>query len=400
MNDPHHSRFGWLNSTILGIGLASLLSDVGHEMATAVMPGLLASLGVGSAVLGLIEGLADAVASFAKLGSGWYSDRLSTAQALGRGGLLPHRLGHGQLRPGDAVVAHSAGPGRRLAGTRGPLAGPQQPAGRSHDRSDLRPGVRLRAGDGQPRRGDRSDFGPGTGGDDRHPADAGADADSRRRSSLVVWLLVRERPHTAQPHLKFWHSLGTLPHEFRRYLVGMGIAGLAGFSNTLLILWAIQAWTPRLGRTRCDAVGDGVLHRLQRRLHGLVLRQRRAGRPFSQAMGAGRGLCPSRGAGRGPEFGRLGDLAVRRGFAFAGVYMGVWETLESSTAATLLPKERRGVGFGVLATVNGIGDFASSSLVGLLWTVTPVAAMSLVAATALIGAAVILTTHPQLPRKT
>ena len=50
------SRSRWLNRSVLGIGLASLFSDVGHEMATTAMPALLVSLGASSALLGLIEG--------------------------------------------------------------------------------------------------------------------------------------------------------------------------------------------------------------------------------------------------------------------------------------------------------------------------------------------------------
>jgi MFS family permease len=67
---------------VLGIGLASLFSDVGHEMATTAMPALLASLGAGSAILGLIEGTADGLSSFAKLLSGVYSDRLRHRKPL------------------------------------------------------------------------------------------------------------------------------------------------------------------------------------------------------------------------------------------------------------------------------------------------------------------------------
>jgi len=33
-----------------------------------------------------------------------------------------------------------------------------------------------------------------------------------------------------------------------------------------------------------------------------------------------------------------------------------------------LPAESASMGFGVLATVNGVGDFVSSFVVGLLWT--------------------------------
>jgi MFS family permease len=75
-------RLKWLNSTVLGIGLASLCSDVGHEMATAAMPALLATMGASSAALGLIEGLADGLSSFAKLLSGAYSDRLQRRKPL------------------------------------------------------------------------------------------------------------------------------------------------------------------------------------------------------------------------------------------------------------------------------------------------------------------------------
>lgn len=72
----------WLNSTILGVGIASLFSDVGHEMATTALPALLATLGGASATLGIIEGLADGLSSFAKLFSGLYSDRLEKRKPL------------------------------------------------------------------------------------------------------------------------------------------------------------------------------------------------------------------------------------------------------------------------------------------------------------------------------
>ena len=39
------------NPGVLGIGLGSLLSDTGHEMATAALPGFLRSLGAPAAAL-------------------------------------------------------------------------------------------------------------------------------------------------------------------------------------------------------------------------------------------------------------------------------------------------------------------------------------------------------------
>ena len=46
----------WVTRTVLGIVLATFLSDFSHEMCTAVLPLYLATLGLGPAALGLIEG--------------------------------------------------------------------------------------------------------------------------------------------------------------------------------------------------------------------------------------------------------------------------------------------------------------------------------------------------------
>jgi len=56
---------GWLNRNVVGMGLTSLLSDAGHEMATAVMASFLAVLGapvfLSSAVVGLLWSFSPAV---------------------------------------------------------------------------------------------------------------------------------------------------------------------------------------------------------------------------------------------------------------------------------------------------------------------------------------------------
>jgi len=76
-------------------------------------------------------------------------------------------------------------------------------------------------------------------------------------------------------------------------------------------------------------------------------------------------------------------------FGFSGLYMGVWETVESATAATMLPDRSRGSGFGLLATVNGLGDLVSSAAVGFLWAVSPAAAMGFVIVSSIAGAGII-----------
>ena len=86
----------------------------------------------------------------------------------------------------------------------------------------------------------------------------------------------------------------------------------------------------------------------------------------------------------GTSFAKFGVV-----FGFSGLYMGVWETVESSSAATYLPGPVRGAGFGTLATVNGIGDLASSAVVGALWAISPALAMATVIACSLVGAGIV-----------
>lgn len=67
---------GWLNRTVIGTGITSALGDFCYETTTVILPGFLAVLGLPAAVLGTIEGIADAVASFTKMISGFIADKL------------------------------------------------------------------------------------------------------------------------------------------------------------------------------------------------------------------------------------------------------------------------------------------------------------------------------------
>ena len=59
---------------MLGIGLASLFSEWGHEAASAILPAFLASLRAPAAALGVIEGVSDGLSSFSNLAGGWIAD--------------------------------------------------------------------------------------------------------------------------------------------------------------------------------------------------------------------------------------------------------------------------------------------------------------------------------------
>src|ERR1039457_5583398 len=78
----------WLNRTVLGIGVASLFSDWSHEIATTVLPAFLASMGAAAAWLGVIEGVADGLSSFAKMASGFYTDKLQRRKPIAVVGYL------------------------------------------------------------------------------------------------------------------------------------------------------------------------------------------------------------------------------------------------------------------------------------------------------------------------
>lgn len=72
-----------LPRTVKALAAVSLFTDASSEMIYPLLPAFLtATLGVGAAWVGVIEGAADAVASLLKLASGWWSDRLPRRKPL------------------------------------------------------------------------------------------------------------------------------------------------------------------------------------------------------------------------------------------------------------------------------------------------------------------------------
>ena len=79
----------WLTPGVRGIGAASLLSDLGHEVPTALLPSLLTTtLGAPASALGRIEGLADGLAGVARLGGGALADDPDRRRAVAVGGYI------------------------------------------------------------------------------------------------------------------------------------------------------------------------------------------------------------------------------------------------------------------------------------------------------------------------
>lgn len=117
-------------------GATSFFNDTATEMAYWILPAFLTSIGAGPAALGLIEGIAESVTSFAKLASGYWSDKVSRRKPIVVAGYavanavkpllalttswiqvlfirFADRLAKGvRGAPRDVMVAESAAPGR------------------------------------------------------------------------------------------------------------------------------------------------------------------------------------------------------------------------------------------------------------------------------------------------
>lgn len=77
----------WLTPGVRGIGIASFLADLGHEVPTSLFPSLLIStLGASATILGLVEGLADGLAGLTRLIGGPLADGVARRRRTAIGG--------------------------------------------------------------------------------------------------------------------------------------------------------------------------------------------------------------------------------------------------------------------------------------------------------------------------
>jgi len=394
----------WLNRNVIGMTITSLLSDLGHEMATAILPAFLAILGISPAVLGAIEGIADATSSFVKLGTGWLSDRLGHRKAITVGGYA--LTGASQaifaLANGWGIVLLGRVVGWFGRGIRGPLrdamlADSVQPAARGKAFGFHRAGDTLGAVLGPLLAVALIPI--------LHARFVG-DASRAFRvvflltaipglaSALVFALVVRERRRAPNHTLRFWTAIRSMPTRLRRALVGVGIFGLGDFSHTLIILAGIQLLTPTLGTVKAASVA-GLLYVLHNITYALApfpvgALSDRIGRRALLTGGYVLGAVVSLTLGLMLARGDGGWIGLAVVFALAGIMLGIEDTLEGAMVADFAPTEVRGTAYGVLGTVNGIGDLVSSVLVGALWTLHPLWGFGYATAMMALGAAMVL----------
>jgi MFS family permease len=384
----------WMTRGVVGIGLSSLFSDWGHEAATAILPAFLASLGAPAVVLGIIEGVSDGLSSVAKLAGGFLADHPRLRKPAGIVGYLATAvttflyafarswpfllllralgwMGRGERGPSrDTLLADSVPPGQggrafgfeRAMDSLGAVLGPLCATAllgvlgaRGVLRWTLLPGA---------------------------------------AAAVAFAFLVppgRGHDHHAAAEIQTMRArFAQLPKSFWHFLAGVFAHGIGDFAPTLFILRASEILAPRLGAARAATVSVALYT-----FYNLV----KAAAAYPAGALADR--IDKRGllamgylvsavtcAGFILERPTLPMLVVL--FGLAGVHGGVEQSLEKSTVAELLPRAVRGSGFGVLATVNGIGDMVSSAAVGALWSaVGPAAGFLYAGAFALLGAALV-----------
>ena len=383
----------WLNRTVLGIGLASLCSDWSHEIATTLLPTFLATMGAAAVWLGVIEGVSDGLSSLAKLASGFYTDRLRRRKGIAVAGYVVTALGTSAFglasNAWHVLLARTTawlGRGGRTPVRKALLAAAvtQDSYGRAFGFERMMDTV-------------GAVIGPATALallallDHDYPILFALTLVPGLAAAALMAFVVREQARTAVGHIRFGASLRELPAAFRRLLVAVGLFGLGDFAHTMLILFAVQSLTPGLGAVTAASLGAGLylLHNLLYAAFAMLAGWLADHFDKRRVLATGYLLAAVMGVAIVALPPNLWTLTLV--FALGGVYVAIEETLEDSLCAELVPPSQHGMAFGTLATVNGIGDFASSIVVGLLWTTLGTsAAFGYSAALAACGAALVL----------
>jgi MFS family permease len=362
---------GWLTPGVAGIGTASLLADVGHEIPTALLPSLLTStLGAPASALGLIEGVSDGLAGLARFGGGALADDPARRRTIAVGGysataILAAGTGAatamwqvGLLRAGAwaarglrvparnallADVVHPTAYGRaygfeRAMDNLGAIIGPLLAIGlvaavgtRWAIGLSVLPGLLAAGAIIYAIR--------------RTPA-------PRSRERVPIRLQVRPVLHG---------GLG-------RLFAGVSAFELGNCAATLLILRATELLEPGHGQDMATTIALGlyVTYNAAATLTSLA-----AGR-VSDRRSARVALVFGVAAFAIAYLGFSRDVAdwwaLVPWFLAAGVGIGFVEAAEHAAVAGAAPTQLRGSAFGLLAGVQSLGNLAASAIAGLLWS--------------------------------
>jgi MFS family permease len=384
----------WLTRGVAGIGTASLLADVGHEIPTALLPSLLtATLGAPAAALGVIEGISDGLAGTARFVGGALADDPARRRSVAVGGYTSTAAL--AALTGAATAVWQVGILRAAAWT---ARGLRVPA-RNALLADVVPAAAYGRAYGFERMMDNlgAIFGP--------LLALGLVAAVGVRTAvglsvipglLAAAAIVYAIRHTPKPQSRQRVPLRIRVRPVLRGELGRLMGAVAAFeagnvAATLLILRATELLTPDHGNKTATTLALALytLYNVAATVASLP-----AGR-LADGLGtrgpvlvlvSGTMLFLGAYLGFAVTNANLAVLAVP--FIAAGIAIGCVETAQHSAVASLAPAEVRGSAFGLLATIQAAGNVSASAIAGILWTaVSPRAAFLYLAAWMLLAAA-------------
>ena len=361
----------WLTRGVAGIGGASLLADLGHEVPTALLPGFLTStLGAPAAALGLIEGIADGCAGVARFGGGALADDPERRRRSALGGYTATAVLSSLI--GATTAAWQVGILRAGAWS---ARGLRVPA-RNALLADVVPANSY----GRAYGFERSMDNLGAIGGPLLALGLVAVVGTRRAILLsvipgllatlaIVYAISATKRPTEQhrPPLRF-QLRAVLKGRLRPIFLGISAFEVGNAAATLLILRATELLTPSHGHDSTTKIALGLYVGYNAAAAIFSVPGGHFGDKKSHLTILAAGVACFGIAYAGMAFAGASILLLAVLFATAGIAIAFVETAEHAVVAEHAPTALRGSAFGALATAQALGNFAASTIAGLLWT--------------------------------
>jgi MFS family permease len=386
-------KLAWLTPGVRGIGSASFLADLGHEIPTALLPSLLSSsLGASAAALGILEGVADGMAGIARLAGGTLADDPQRRRATAIGGYTSTAVLSALIGVTNAVwqvgllrIAAWTSRGLRVPARNALLADvvPAEAYGRAY-------------------------------GFERAMDNLGAIGGPLAALGLVALVGVRWAillsvipgllatlailyaiRHIPQPKNRERTPLRlqirpVLRGQLGQVLIGVAIFEMGHVAATLLILRATQLLTPGLGENTATQIALGlyVAYNVAATVASIPAGQLGDRLGSIGVLTVGVALFFLAYVGFAVETSSLFILAPA--FMVAGVAIGCVETSQHAAVASFASPSVRGSAFGLLAAVQSFGNIVASAVAGILWTAfSPTVAFSYIAVWSIVAVIVL-----------
>ena len=345
----------WLNRGVAGIGGASLLADLGHEVPTALLPSFLTStLRPPAAALGLIEGVADAAAGVARFAGGALADDPVRRRRVAVGGYTA-----------TAVLSSAVG-----------LATSAWQVGVLRTGAWVARGIRVPA-----RNALLADIVPANAygrayGFERAMDNLGAIGGPLLAIGLVAAVGVRtaillsvipgllatlailyairatSRPRDQERQPLRFQLRPVLRGQLGRLFVGITAFEVGNVAATLLILRATEALVPAHGQDNATKIALGLYATYNAAATVASIPGGRLGDRRGTLIVLALGIACFALAYTGLAFAVSAIAVLALWFILAGIGIGLVETAEHAAVATHAPTEIRGSAFGALAAIQ------------------------------------------------